>query len=650
MRFSKKIGLLAGSLFLLPLITAPTDAASTPQVTLTAGTSLNTEHILASVPWNLNAGDILDLEVHNAAGNKVYQTFSDSGATTISGTTPALPPGTYSVDVGLFTPSWTSVLHWDTAQTFTIASPYDATQFSAQATPSGTLSLTAQLNHTLPAGWILDFEVYNAAGQKVYQTYSSAGTATLSGTTPVLPPGSYKASIGIFTPNWTTTEYWQTLTATIAPPVLPSVTHFTAKLTATETVTAEAQLSGALPTGDVLDLEVHNAAGQKVYQTYLSNNPSQISGTTPVLPPGTYYPFVGIFSSHWSTSLLWTPEPSFSVPNVSAPVPAHSPITAAMALQAYSAWKTSYVISAGNGMLRVIRPQNNNDTVSEGMGYGMLFAAYAHDRSTFQGLWAYARHYQDANGLMNWKISQSGTVTGTGSASDADEDMAYALGLAAQQWPGYGYHQDFLTLSQAILQHDVLPDHLMGPGDQWGSQNTMVDPSYMDPGYYTQFAQWTGNAAWTTIAETTNTWLATHANSQTGLLPDWLNTNGTAPTVSWDEYPQAFWYDAVRVPMRLEFSAQHGDAAALTLLTKEDAWLKNIPLAQLVAGYTLTGQGLTSYINDTFTAGYTAMAQASPTSAYSLALDQRLWATQPTTYFGASLRLWELFQVANLDS
>jgi endo-1,4-beta-D-glucanase Y len=321
-----------------------------------------------------------------------------------------------------------------------------------------------------------------------------------------------------------------------------------------------------------------------------------------------------------------------------------------MALQAYTQWKASYVVSAGNGMLRVIRPQNHNDTVSEGIGYGMLFAAYAHDQSTFQGLWTYAQHYQDSHGLMNWKISQSGQITGTGSASDADEDITYALGLASQQWPGHGYHQDFLHTSQSLLHYDVLPDNLMGPGDQWGAQNTIVNPSYMDPGYYTQFAQWTSNPDWTTIANTTNTWLLQHANTQTGLLPDWLNTNGTAPNISWDEYPHALWYDAIRVPMRLEFSAQHGDSTAQHILAKEDTWLQNIPPAHLVAGYTLSGQGLTSYINDTFYAGYTAIAQAQPQSADSLTLDHLLWNRQPTTYYSASLRLWELFQLANADS
>src|SRR5205085_2277300 len=44
---------------------------------------------------------------------------------------------------------------------------------------------------------------------------------------------------------------------------------------------------------------------------------------------------------------------------------------------AYNAWLASFVTSsgAGTGNLRVQRPTNQNDTVSEGIGYGMIAAA-----------------------------------------------------------------------------------------------------------------------------------------------------------------------------------------------------------------------------------------------------------------------------------
>ena len=38
-----------------------------------------------------------------------------------------------------------------------------------------------------------------------------------------------------------------------------------------------------------------------------------------------------------------------------------------------------------------MRPENSNDTVSEGIGYGMLIGVYMNDQPMFDKLWAYAQ-------------------------------------------------------------------------------------------------------------------------------------------------------------------------------------------------------------------------------------------------------------------
>ena len=104
---------------------------------------------------------------------------------------------------------------------------------------------------------------------------------------------------------------------------------------------------------------------------------------------------------------------------------------------AWAQYKSKYVVSAGSGLIRVQRVENSNDTVSEGMGYGMLFAVYMNEKTTFDGLWAYVQAHLDANGLMNWQINSSGTAIGLGSATDGDEDIGFALVMADEQWGGY---------------------------------------------------------------------------------------------------------------------------------------------------------------------------------------------------------------------
>ncbi|HLM67734.1 MAG TPA: glycosyl hydrolase family 8, partial [Longimicrobium sp.] len=72
----------------------------------------------------------------------------------------------------------------------------------------------------------------------------------------------------------------------------------------------------------------------------------------------------------------------------------------------YAAWRGRYVTSRGaGGFLRVAIGTGRSDkTVSEGIGYGMLLAAYLDDQGTFDALWAYAKRYRNARGLMAWEI------------------------------------------------------------------------------------------------------------------------------------------------------------------------------------------------------------------------------------------------------
>ena len=121
---------------------------------------------------------------------------------------------------------------------------------------------------------------------------------------------------------------------------------------------------------------------------------------------------------------------------------------------AYDKWKTDLLTSDGaGGFLRVRRPNSSgaevNSTVSEGIAYGMLLSVYANDQPTFDKLWQYAKLWPDSHGLMNWYINAAGTqVLGTGAATDADEDMAFALVMADARWGGRGSLDDELPRSR----------------------------------------------------------------------------------------------------------------------------------------------------------------------------------------------------------
>src|SRR5690606_36098459 len=178
----------------------------------------------------------------------------------------------------------------------------------------------------------------------------------------------------------------------------------------------------------------------------------------------------------------------------------------------YEKWRTDTVTSEGaGGYLRVKRtPSDGNlalgSTVSEGIAYGMLIAVYMNDQHLFDELWKYEQLYLTLNGLMHWYIGAEGNVLGEGAASDADEDMAWALIMADRQWGGGGtlsgtYIDIARDLIDKIWQHEIIDGKMLRPGDGWGGWSD-ANPSYFAPSYYRTFAEVSGNAGWNDVVVT----------------------------------------------------------------------------------------------------------------------------------------------------
>lgn len=130
----------------------------------------------------------------------------------------------------------------------------------------------------------------------------------------------------------------------------------------------------------------------------------------------------------------------------------------------YNQWKTDYVENCGSDKARV-KFDNTSETVSEGIGYGMLLAAYAADKDLFNRLWAYYKQHRNSHGVMHWKISGCNSVIGQNGATDAELDAAMALIVANYQWPNttspHNYKTDAVALINAIktMKSIVLMEH-----------------------------------------------------------------------------------------------------------------------------------------------------------------------------------------------
>jgi endo-1,4-beta-D-glucanase Y len=272
---------------------------------------------------------------------------------------------------------------------------------------------------------------------------------------------------------------------------------------------------------------------------------------------------------------------------------------------AFDKWKADTVTSNGaNGFRRVQRlatdPVNNstplNSTVSEGIAYGMLIAVYMGDQALFDDLWKYEQRWTNANGLMDWAINAAGTArTGTGAATDADEDMAFALVMADRQWGGRGtlersYIDYARTQIQAIWNFEILEGKLLRNGDGWGDWNNL-NISYFAPYYYRVFKQVDGNAGWDAVIETVydtidNALAAGQGNATNGLVPAWCSSQGAAV----GGQPFHYQYDSCRTPFRIGMDwCLHGETRARDYVAKTSGFFSNIGAAAIVDGYNLDG-------------------------------------------------------------
>jgi len=292
---------------------------------------------------------------------------------------------------------------------------------------------------------------------------------------------------------------------------------------------------------------------------------------------------------------------------------------------AYAKWKADLVTTDNaDGYTRVQRTSTDgvdgcrplNSTVSEGIGYGMLLAVYMDDASLFDNLWLYEQKNLDGNGLMNWAPNGGSGPSCSGAATDADEDMAFALVIADRQWGGQGtlqqsYKQLAITQIQKIWSTEIYNYAWVRAGDgNWatsGNQNI----SYFAPSYYRVFAQvdpnscprdsdagyaqskncdgWWGviDQSYTTLSDSLN---SANGNQSNGVVPGWCNDGSGAPCTAASGEPFYYQYDACRTPFRIGLDwCFNGEPRAAAYLAQISSFFSTIGAVNIVDGYNLNG-------------------------------------------------------------
>ena len=298
----------------------------------------------------------------------------------------------------------------------------------------------------------------------------------------------------------------------------------------------------------------------------------------------------------------------------------------------YDAWKNDIVTSDGaGGFQRVKRPAEHgldqDSTVSEGIGYGMIIAVYMDDQTLFDNLWKYEQlhtwQYQPPGGgggsgtaLMNWYILKDGNTAsqnaggqdGNGASTDADEDLYWALLMSDKQWGGQGsLSKSYLDTAKQLLgdiwKYEIDNNRLPKNGSGWGDDNSL-NISYFAPAYYRVFANVTGEARWgkdvvdyiyTVIGQNLND---SNGNKTNGLVPAFSKADGSAAAVAPGQSGLAFnyQYDACRTPFRIGLDACFSnEQRAVDYVEKTSGFFSGIGAAKIVDGYELNGNPKPQY-------------------------------------------------------
>lgn len=248
----------------------------------------------------------------------------------------------------------------------------------------------------------------------------------------------------------------------------------------------------------------------------------------------------------------------------------------------YTHWKAKF-LSGG----RVMMPEQTADgTTSESQGYGLMISMAMDDKATFQAIWNETKG-KLTKGVVNWSWGKN---DGT-SATDGDEDIAYALYLADKK--GWGTKSDADSLAGAIMSNDV-----SGTTLKLGSNYNVnaFNPSYFAPLAYRSFA-----GSWGGVIDT-GYGTVSKCQQSNGLIADWCKPDGTPASASEVGAQvcgkgmcsdKVYAYEAARAGLRLGQDACWGSGSqASPILTKlltffAGKYKSGDSIGQMMAGWLL---------------------------------------------------------------
>ncbi len=290
---------------------------------------------------------------------------------------------------------------------------------------------------------------------------------------------------------------------------------------------------------------------------------------------------------------------------------------------------------------RIVRHDQGGDTVSEGQAYGLLLAVATHDAPRFASIWTWTKdNLQEPSGLFAYDWSD-GAIVGSGAATDADLNTAWALVLGAKTFHDPAYEKDGLAVASAVLANETVVsagrlELVAGP---WArSAPYSVDPSYFSPQAMAALASASGNPSWIQLEANSQQLVAALQGGDSAhyLPPDWalLAASGaiSASSPPSGGKPPSYGLDAERVPI---WYAADCTPPGRALSADDWSTISGLAASGSYLAYSLTGAVQLPYSNDLGLVAAAASADAAGQRSQGSALLARAQSgSNGQTYYG----------------
>ena len=221
-------------------------------------------------------------------------------------------------------------------------------------------------------------------------------------------------------------------------------------------------------------------------------------------------------------------------------------------------YKKRYVDDAG-----FVLDRQQQRITSEGQSYALLRAVWMRDQATFDRVLAWTEaHLKRPDGLYSWLFSPTAQhVLDANTATDADQDIAYALVIAAQAFKAPRYLERARELVKAVRTAASITWREHGQprwfptAGNWANNERLVNLSYFLPYAYPEFDKLDPEGQWLAVVNAGYDLLARLFATEGVLLPpDFMivDEEGQVRLLP-DSHPLSshFSFDAMRLYWRI---------------------------------------------------------------------------------------------------